>query len=190
MLAIGNMQIGVWQNELDGRWSSLYDPNFNLGIVSSGSVFGLPDEVNILSPAAGACVEVKRLDGSSTCFSIVPFDQLSNYGKGYCAQSGRTLLFAREFKPGDAEFGGTIVAPVYQYADTMSNPTDTVPVDDPNWLVLASAAQAASASLIKAGQYANIVGEANSLMDAMKQRNRSAGTTNGYRPFRPFGRSW
>lgn len=172
MLAIGNMQISVWENEDD--WNSLYNPAFSVGAVTATDTFPLGSTVNYISAAIGDVVKITRLDGTVDRYFTVPAEILSQHTGNYCAKIGQNLKFAQAFKTTDPQFGGAITAPVYLHAAILVNTTDVVPVDDANWLCVASAAQAASSSIVKASMYANLMGEANSLMANMKYSNASA----------------
>lgn len=68
-------------------------------------------------------------------------------------------------------FGGTIFAPVYTFPTPLSGDTDVVPVDIPNWLVYATAAEYVRNDVTKVSSYPTLVAQANDLMEKMKENN-------------------
>lgn len=178
MLAIGNMQIGVWENAYD--WSSLRDSALSFGTVTATDTFALPVTVNYISKSIGDTVKITRLDGTIDEYETVSIDVLHRYSGNYCAQKGRSLVFADAFTSTSPQFGGTIKAPVYLYASRLTDGSSTVPVDDPNWLFVASAAQSASASIVKANMYGDLLQEARGLMENMIQSDSTAQVSSTY----------
>ena len=172
MLAIGNIQIGVWENASD--WSSLRDSNILIGTVTATDTFTLPTTVNYISKSQYDTVKITRLDGTVDEYATVPIDALHRYTGNYCAQKGRNLVFAQSFTSTSPQIGGTINAPVYLYASRLVDSSSTVPVDDPNWLIVASAAQAASASIVKQNMYPDLLQESSALMGNMISSDSSA----------------
>lgn len=169
MLETGNMLIGTWESEDD--WQSLRSGNHVIGTVTATDTFPLPSTVNYISRSPYDRVTIKRRDGSISTFMLVKADTFDRYAGGVCAQNGRNLVFSQPFTATDADFGGTIYAPIYRYASRLLQPNDIVPVDDANWLVIACAAQNASASFVKAGMYDELKAEADELMRKMKRKN-------------------
>lgn len=190
ILAIGNSKIDAWMTEPDANWDSLYDSIYPIGTVSATNTFELDDEVRILSPAPGDYVIITHTDGTISEYETVKAKDLKRYATGnYCAKVGRNLVFSRAFTTSDTESGGTITAPVYRYAEHLINDNDEVPVDDPNWLVLATAAEYNRGDIVKQNQYPNIINEANALMEAMKISNE-AQVEDAPRPWNPGGATW
>jgi hypothetical protein len=190
IVAIANNKIDVWQNENGANWNSLYDPSYSLGTVSATKTYELDDEIRSLSDTSVDAIEIAHLDGTSSYWHTVEANKLKQYPTGnYCAQVGRTLVFNRAFTATDAEFGGTIYAPIYLYAEHLSGDNDEVPVDDPQWLVLMVSAEYVRNDIVKQNQYPNLVNEANSLMEAMRTRNEAQIDTVD-RPWRPLSQEW
>lgn len=199
VLGIGNFNIDSWQNEPDVDWNSLYDPLFSIGTVTNTDTFELDDEIRKLSDTEGDVVRIYHTDGTGyTDYDIVPADTLKRYYYGqnkenpdgfYCAQIGRNLVFNHKFISTDPQFGGTIYAPIYNYADHLVNSGDEVPVDIPNWLVTISAAEYVRNDITRQGQYPNLINEANQLMTRMKDDNE-AQVEQINRPWGPMGATW
>lgn len=177
---LGNFYIYEWADEPDTTWESLYDPEYSIGTVSNTDTYDLDDEIRQLSREPGDVVRIDHTDGVGyTNYIIVKAKQLKRYYEGnksvshgnYCAQVGRTIVFNHTFVSTDPQYGGSIVAPIYNYPDLLVNSGDTVPVDIPNWLVLIVAAEIVRNDITKQNQYKNLLGEANQKMLTMKGNN-------------------
>lgn len=177
-------------------WGSLYDPAYVVGTISNTDVYDLDtDEVRKLSDRPGDTVRILHSDGTAyTDYDIVPHDDLKmhyagqtkNYPYGhYAAQIGAQLSFNYKFASTAPQYGGTIQAPVYLYPDHLVSSSDTVPVDIPQWLVVASAAEYVRTSQTRVGQYPNLINEANALMDKMKENNDGQ-SNQVYMPWNPL----
>lgn len=188
ILDTANLKIDEWMTEAD--WASLYDPYHQVAIVSSTDTFSLPSDARKLSDAAGDFVVIECLDGTVSEYEVVRPEELKRYRGGkVCAKSGRSIRFTRPFNTEDKEFGGNIKAPVYLYASHLLTGTDPTPVDDPNWLVKATAAERVRVDIVNSYQYSNLISEANALMTNMK-RDNEAQLQHIYNSFRAGGRSW
>ena len=172
ILGIANGKIDTWMTEPGTNWNSLYNPEYAVGNISTASTYDLDDEIRIISSAPGDYIVIVHVNGNTTDFETVDADALKQHTSGnYCAKIGRTLVFNRTFKTTDPEYGGSIKVPGYLYASHLVNDTDEVPVDDAEWLVTATAAEYNRGDIVKQNQYANLVNEANALMEAMKVAN-------------------
>lgn len=191
IVAIGNNKIDVWQSEPGVDWSSLYDPAYSLGSVTATNTVDLDDEIRKISDERGDTIRILHTDGVQTTeYTTVPSDQLKYFPSGaYCAQVGRTIVFNRTFTSDDAQFGGTILVPAYLFAEKLVGTTDDVPVDDPQWLVLVSAAEYVRNDIVKQNQYPNLVNEANSIMTKMRENNESQ-LEEVPTVWAPLGRTW
>lgn len=187
VVSIANMKIGDWETET--FWDSLYEPRRLVGTVSSTNTYELDDDIREISDTDGDAVEIEHTDGNKTYFSTVTPDNLKNHNGQFCAKAGNRLIFNKYFRPTDVQFGGQIFAPVYLYAERLTSPRSVVPVDDPNWLVKIVAAELSRVDVLKQNQYANLVNEANDLMQNMKEANL-AQVSEVLRTWTPGGVSW
>ncbi len=71
--------------------------------------------------------------------------------------------------------GATMYVPGYYLLADLANSTDPVLVDDPNWLVYATAAELARNDPAKEDNYPNLIGMANELYARMSNANNDAG---------------
>jgi len=189
LVALANMKIDEWAREAD--WFSLYDKKYQLGTISTTDTYDLDDEIEQISTAPGDFVRVERTDGETVYFETVRPDQLRQYLTGnFCAKIGRTLVFNKEFESDDLLIGGTIYLPVKLYPEKLTSAGSTVPVDDPNWLVKITAAEWVRNDSVRQNQYPNLIAEANSLMEKMKEANDGSQVSDVLIDMPSLGRSW
>lgn len=74
-----------------------------------------------------------------------------------------------------AAVDGTLTVPAYYIPDDMVLATDEVSVDDPNWLIYATAAELARNDAAKDDQFSNLQGMANELYRKMVIANNNTG---------------
>lgn len=197
VLAIANQYIKIWADEPNVDWNSLYDPELTIGTVTATDRFELDTDIRKLSDTRGDVVRIDHTDGGYTNFDIVSAENLKRYYSGdksssngnYCAQIGTNLVFNRSFTSTDLEYGGTIKAPVYNYPEPLVAIGDTVPVDNPMWLVIITAAEYVRNDVVRQNQYPNLVAEANQLMQRMKDDNE-AQVESAYMIPITLGRTW
>lgn len=188
IVAIANLKIDEWAREAD--WRNLYDHEYSVGTISATDTYELDDEVEKVTASYGDFVIV-RVDDVDTNFTTVPPEKLKMYSTGdYCTIIGRNLVFNRTFTSTDTLFGGTIYAPVKLYPEKLTSAGSTVPVSDPNWLVKITAAEYVRNDNTRQNQYPNLVGEANALMEKMKEANDEAQNSEVTIAMPPVGRSW
>jgi hypothetical protein len=170
VLSLANLSIDQWAKEAD--WASLY-AIVPIGTVTATDSFDLDDSIRRISNKDGDSIRINHTDGKNyTDYSLVAADELKLYSSGaYCAKIGSQLVFNNAFKSTDAQFGGTINVPAYVFADHLSADSDDVPVDDPNWLVNAVAAEWARTDLTLAQNYPLLLQKANDLMVGMNLAN-------------------
>lgn len=152
-------------NDLKNDWAT--DPEIDsasnweertFGTVSSVTDLshGLDDDVAKLSDF----VYIDCVDGRTVCFTVI---KLANrHNRTDCAfQSGAGPISVNFTNIPLAAVGGTIRAGVYVVPDDMKNGSDSVPVDRPEWVVVAGAAQLAFNDPSKEDKYPDLQGEAN-----------------------------
>jgi hypothetical protein len=197
VLALANIYIDQWQDEPGVDWASLYLPDHSIGTVTASQTFTIDATVRKVSNQESDVVRIIHSDGTTyTDYDIIPNDRVKDYANGmrtfqnnYVSVNGTTLRFNRAFTSTDPQFGGSITVPGYSYAAHISADTDVIPVDIPNWLVFATAAEYIRTDVTRQQQYGNIVAEANQIMQVMKSNNKGQ-TTRMYQPWRPLGENW
>lgn len=178
---IGNLMINEWENQPDVDWASLYEPELEIGTTQEKTrSYELPDDVKKLSNAIGDSVVLKSIDGKYKYYDVVSADQLKRFEGGrYCAVASGNIIFACDPEPNKS-----IAIPAYMYAEKLVNNNSVVPVDNPLWLVVRSAAEFARNDIMLQGQYGNLIAESNELMTKMIQNNTGQiyADINGYIP--------
>lgn len=173
-ISLANRKKDEWALDASESWSSLYAKTNLVTLVTSGvQTYNLAS--TFIRPADR--VYVTTTDDSVIDFNLVEpqlADTVSNavYISGTNPQK---LTFVDTI---DADhqanlLGGTITVPGYFLpADMDGDFTDTVPVDDPNWLVMAVASEVAFNDVSYEDKAADLNAKANSLYMAMKANNR------------------
>lgn len=165
------MRIDAWQKEDD--WTSLYDPGVDCGTITATDTFDLDDSIRVISNDPADRVQIVKTDGKIVSYETVAPDELKYYPSGnFCAKVGTTLVFNNAFTSDSPEYGGTLKVPAFLYADHLVKANDTVPVDDPNWLVQITAADWSMSDLTLAQNTPQLVAQANDLMTSMQKANQ------------------
>lgn len=171
VVQLANMRIDAWQKEDD--WTSLYDPGVDCGTITATDTFDLDDSIRVISNDPADRVQIVKTDGKIVSYETVAPDELKYYPSGnFCAKVGTTLVFNNAFTSDSPEYGGTLKVPAFLYADHLVKANDTVPVDDPNWLVQITAADWSMSDLTLAQNTPQLVAQANDLMTSMQKANQ------------------
>lgn len=179
LLTLANSWIRRWGTMKGVDWASQYEQAYNVGTITNTDTFDYDNtEVRKISLENGDSVQILHKDGINyTNYTLIPPEQLrqyqnqGNYGN-VVAKVGSSLQFPRAFTTADPQYGGTLTMPVYLYPTELVNATDTVPVDDPEWLVAVVAADVASKDILRKDTAALYSQEATDLMDGMKEDNQ------------------
>lgn len=180
LLTLANSWIRRWGTMAGIDWSSLYQQNYSVGTISATDTFEYDNtEVRKISLENGDSIQILHIDGVNyTNYTLVPGDQLrqhqnqGDYGN-VVARIGSNLIFPRAFTATDPQFGGALTMPVYLYPSILAKPADTVPVDDPEWLVARVASDIASKDILRKDTAAIYGNEADDLMAGMRENNES-----------------
>ena len=186
-----------WGNEPNIDWFSLYSPDYVISTVTASKTFTLPAAIRKLSNQEGDVVRISHTDGVAfTDYDVIDSDRVKDFANGqptfqnnYVSLNGRQLLFNRAFVAADPQFGGTIKGPAYLYPATIAADADTIPVDMPNWLVYATAAEYVSTDVTRQNLVPRLETKANEVMQVMKDNNGGQ-NTRIYQPFRPFAENF
>jgi len=181
IIALGDMFTRQWQDEPGQDWTSLYD-FFSNGTVTATDTFTLDTDIRKVSQMDGDFVRIVHTDDNVTEYTIVPADRLYENRYQYAvAVQGRNLVFASAFTADSPQFGGTIVVPGYGYSTFPTNDTTQITVDNPDWLVIRTAAEFVRTDITRQNQYPNLIAEAQQLMEKMKE-NDGGQIDSAYRP--------
>lgn len=173
ILSIANRKIDSWMGEPGTDWDSTYQ-TVDIGTVTATDTFELDETIYRLSNDSGDSVRIVHTDAQYTDYRLVGASQLKRYTNGVVARVGQSLKFPKAFASTDVQFGGTIEVPAFVRPDYLVNDSDEITIDDPNWLLLITAAEWTRNDLTLAQNYPVLLQEANNAMMAMKQANRPA----------------
>lgn len=172
VLDVANRYIDSWMAEPGVDWDSTYQ-TVDIGTVTATDSFDLTSSIYRVSNDAGDPIRINHTDGENyTDYRLVAASQLRQFTNEYvCSRVGSQIKFPKAFTSTDVQFGGTIEVPAYVKPSYLSDDADEIPVDDPNWLVLITAAELSRTDLTQAQNYPLLIGEANNAMSAMKRAN-------------------
>jgi hypothetical protein len=161
------------------QWNSTYQV-LNLGTISVNAAPAFDLDDTFIGPAE-SCYVID-LQGSRHDFPII-VAQEQDYGKQavfIAGQDPEQLFFTQAITAADGYIGGTLYLPAYVMPDDINTTsgTATVVVDDPDWLVVATAAKLAFNDITYEAKAADLNNEANALYRQMVQTNRRGTTTN------------
>lgn len=174
-----NRKVSEWARDPKHKWASLWDDSRTLGTVSASTqAYELDDEILYPSDA----VILSNADNQQTYFKLVkPQERGYGYNTAYIwGRDPQTLTFYDEFQADSQLVGQTISLAGYFMPDELVLPTDTVPVDDPYWLVMSVAAHLAFTDDEYENRSVDLQGQANALYSGMIAANRN-GTFNNPR---------
>jgi len=181
------MNIDAWAKEAD--WTSLYE-TVPIGTISTTDTYDLDDSIRVISRNPDDFIQIVT-DTTTINYTLVDPSELKRYQNGkYCAKVGSSLKFNKAFTADDPEYGGTINVPAYTFADHLVKATDTVPIDDPNWLVQKTAADWVLTDITQKVNYDPLLAAANDLMAAMLKNNSPQRSVMPLRPVTTNMRSW
>lgn len=162
-LAIANRLIRMWAKDPVVKWSSLWteidlDTVITIDVQAydfETSVMRVSDNVYLTDGAGGAKVDE---------YHVYKPQERDIHGSKVCYVTGVAPLRLNFNDDIDADFphlGKTIQVAVYNTPDALEDETDAIPVDNPDWLVYALAAELARNDPAKEDQFPNLIGLAN-----------------------------
>lgn len=169
-LGIINRKKDEWAYDPFENWSSLFEERvLNDPIALATQDYDL--DADFLRPSD----TIKVLVGDQVhTFDLVE-PQLRDTTSGSAYISGKKLHFNDDISAD--LIGGTIIVPGFYLPADLLNFSDTVPVDDPNWLALAVAAELAFSDVTYEDKMADLIGMSNNLYTRMKAANRKGTVT-------------
>lgn len=207
ILALLNLFTQQWASESGIDWKSLRNTFTVAATVSATDTYLIPATCGKVSKQDGDFVRIYHTDGvTESDYSIVPIERLYNDGPtinnggigrhtsvGTCSIVGSNLVFSTPFASTDAQYGGTIKIPGYSIPATLTTGSDVIAVDDPFYPCYMSAAEFVRNDITRQSQYPNLVSQAASSMQGMKEDNQSQ-VESGYQSWSPGngtgGDSW
>jgi hypothetical protein len=175
-------------DDVTKNWESAYDEK-TIGTISASTslVFNLDDSdtnnklSGYLAPAEQAFV----IDANGTYhyFDIVKSTEIDRRYQQVIitGQNPKKLRFTRPILAGDAMIGRSLILPAYWRPadlDPAGDGTQVIPVDDPNWGAMATAAQVAFNDITYEDKFDDLDGQANVLWKNMVKKNRKRNSGN------------
>jgi len=176
-LEIANRKQREWAKDSNQVWASLFEIKSITPVISTSTFaydldtsFMFPSDFFTITKTTGDIVEIpvtkpqQRLDNTESVY-------ISGRNPKKVTFAGTTI---------DAGFaGGTLKAPAYYLPADMTLTTSVVAVDDPNWLIYATAAELARNDTSRDSQFGNLIGMANDLYEKMISANNNIGFAQG-----------
>lgn len=161
--AVGSIRI----LRADGTYSKISYSSWN---TSTFTITSTDFSTNNADDGAAAYVNNENY----TDYTLVPHDRLKDYATdNYLARVGNTLKFNKTFETTDAQYGGEVQVPVYEFPDAFAADSDAIDIDDPNWLVFTVAADRVKNDVTRKDLRADLVAQANEALMAMIEMNGS-----------------
>lgn len=158
-----------WARDSNVDWPSRYEVR-NLGTTTTGTqVYNLPADVVNLSDY----VQLVDANNNTTYITVIKPETIAGYTSG-CYVAGANPQKLTFLTPITSALNGlTITVPCFTMPADLVNDTDTVAVDDPDWLAYAVAAELARNDYSKEQQYPNLKGIADTLYAGMVNNAQS-----------------
>ena len=163
IVSIANRKQREWVQDSNVDWLSRYEMRV-LGTLTTGNQeYDLDNDIMRLSDY----VIITDLQGNKRYIQTLRPQVISRYKSG-CYISGGNPQQLNFVTPIDSSFNGfALTVPCFTIPADMTTPTSVVSVEDPNWLIYATAAELARNDYAKEEQYPNIIGQANDLYKNM-----------------------
>lgn len=176
-IATANRKKNELYGDITKRWSAGF-ATLDLGEISAGAApsFNLSSE---FLTQAGEPYVIQTNGHRKTLDLVKPYEQNHYLQQVYISgASPQVLTFTQEIDTDDNLVGGTLYLPGYFMPADMTTNTGTVPVDDPYYLVMATASEIAFGDLTYEDKAADLNAKAAALYSQMIKRNMHRGYGN------------
>lgn len=151
-------------------WSSSYAV-LEVGSITASETPSFELEAEFLAPANYAYI-IDAEDHRTEYEIIKPQELNINKQQIYIAGNPQTLYFSQEIQSDAQIIDGTLYLPGYFMPDDVTASGEEILIDDPNWAVMAVAAEIAFNDLTFEDKYPDLNNKANALYIQMVKRNR------------------
>lgn len=181
-IATANRKKNEMYDDSKRSWASAYAEGVDgeaVGTISADANLSFELDPAFISPAKQAYVVDS--DGNYTYLDVIKPQSRNRQASAkqvfISGQNPQLLTFSVPILAGDSLIGGDLFLPGYYRPSDIRTDSDTayIPVDDPNWLVMAVAAQVAFNDITYEDKFGDLNGQANVLYRQMSRRN-SRGT--------------
>lgn len=174
-ISIANRKQREWCTDPRNKWNSLFEIRAVSPVLDVTTTptytYNLATDFHLPSDFA----RIVKTDDSIVEYPIVKAQQRNVESQSLYIHgtNPKKITFAQTVDTGLE--GGTLYVPGYYLLADLSLSTDVVKVDDPFWLVYATAAELARNDPSKEDNYSNLVGQANELYTRMSNANNDSG---------------
>lgn len=174
-LAIANRKQREFSTDPRNKWNSLFEIRSISPVIDAATTptltYNLASDFYLPSDYA----RIVKTDGSIVEYPIVKAQQRNVQEQSLYIHGSnpKTITFAQTIDTGLD--GATLYVPGYYLLADLVNSTDPVLVDDPIWLVYATAAELARNDAAKDAEFPNLSGMANELYQRMSDANNDSG---------------
>lgn len=164
------------------KWNAAWLPAVKIGTITTGyNTFNLTgtnaDGVDLSTLIApGKRAYIIRTDGSYQYIDVIKSQEARTYLKQVTVSgiNPKVLTFSWNILTGDQNIGGTLYLPGYYRPADMDNANGNsyVPVPDPHWLAMATAAEIAFNDITYDDKFDDLNGKANVLYAQMAHKNK------------------
>lgn len=172
LLGIANRKLNEWATDPDNLWNSLWEDRNTDTILVDTQTYNLDSDLFYPSDF----IRVQKTGGDDEYVEIIKPYERSLYLNQVSYISGhnpKLLTFVQDISTGNDLIGGTLYVPGYYLPTALTNTSDVIPVDIPEWLVYITASEIARNDPAKDDQYVNLVNQANDLYRKMVNANQS-----------------
>lgn len=164
ILTIINRNQRQWAKDSTVDWPSRFEVR-QLGTTATGTqVYDIDDD--IIRPSD--YVQLVDANNNKRTIQILKPQTVALATEGCYVSGTDPLQLTFVTTIGDSLSGLTIQMPCYTMPDDYTSPNDTIIIDNPQWLIYATAAELARNDYSKEEQYSNLQGIANDLYANMK----------------------
>lgn len=170
-----NRKQNEWATDADNDWSSLFELR-TMGTIATGTQsYDLDDD--FMAPSDSIIVTTPTGDVE---YRITKPGERGRYMRSVyiSGHDPKVLTFYDTIVSTNPIVGGALKVPGFFLPSDLVNPTDTVLVDDPYWLVYAVASELAFNDLTYESKAADLVAKANNMWSKMVKRNRRGTSDN------------
>lgn len=172
-LAIANRKQREYSTDPRNKWNSLFEDRVIATVDANTptATYNLPADFFLPSDYA----RVIKTDTSYIDYPIVKAQQRDQINQSLYISGAnpKKVTFAHYIDTG--LHGGSLHVPGYYILDDLTASTDVVLVDDPEWLVYATAAELARNDAAKDSEFGNLIGMANDRYQKMSDANNDVG---------------
>jgi len=170
-LLVTNRKISEWSGDGKVNWRSLFAVQDLSPVVAFGTqTYNLPANFSVASDR----VTVTDTSGNAHYYMICEPQERDRYiNSVYISGSNpQKLTFSTTIAANELIIGGTLSVGGYYEPTDLTTGTDTIPVDDPYWLVYAVASELAFNDITYSDKSPDLNAKANNLYSGMISNNR------------------